>query len=72
MQASYSTHVGLSLTLFKLRVLFVDHIQFAFTAHNLAISRTLLNGRSDSHVECIISVCLIQNSRFSAGQVNYL
>jgi hypothetical protein len=40
----------LPLPLLEARVLFVDHIQLAFPAHDLAINATLFNGCSDSHL----------------------
>lgn len=39
----------LTLPLLELGVFLVDHVQFTFTANDLAIDRTLFNGRSDFH-----------------------
>ena len=44
----------LALTLFQLRVLFVNDVHFSFATNDLAINRTLLNGCSDFHY---VSVC---------------
>jgi hypothetical protein len=50
-------HRELPLPLFELRVLFVDDVQFAFAANDLAVRRTLLDGRSDFHILSRFSNC---------------
>lgn len=36
--------IGSTLTLFKTRILFVDHIQSTFPANNFAVDASLFNG----------------------------
>ena len=43
---------NLSLALLKTRVLFVDYVQFSFTADDLTISAAFFNGCSYFHIVC--------------------
>ena len=46
----------LALALFEFRILFVDYIEFAFSANNFAINRTLFDRRFNLHVGRIFSL----------------
>ena len=48
---------GLSLALFKARILFVDYVQLAFPAHDLAINASFFDGCSYFHVCNIYRIC---------------
>jgi hypothetical protein len=45
---------ALSLALLEAWVLFVDHIQFAFTAYDLAICTSFFDGCSNFHDESLL------------------
>jgi hypothetical protein len=40
---------GLSLSLLEAGILFVDHVQFSFATHDLAICTSFLDGCSNFH-----------------------
>lgn len=64
----------LPLTLLEARVLLVNHKQFSFPLHNLAINAALFNGSSNFHCWLYLSRSCFRRSAccFSRSAFNYL